>query len=134
MYFLTFDSRCPRALNRSLFICGVVFSLKRKTSPKLSIGTHVLLNCNVESLQLQPRQLVEQLRLKAFRNLYFDGGKVIQSFIREGLMNGTTITTIPLLARFGNSAVWLEFARCQIAAAQFQSAISGLVQRTYKVL
>ena len=42
-------------------------------------------------------QVVESLNEKGFINLYIDGGKIIQSFLQENLIDEMTITRIPLI-------------------------------------
>jgi dihydrofolate reductase len=42
-------------------------------------------------------ELVKQLNQRGYSNLYIDGGKVIQSFLREDLIDELIITRIPIL-------------------------------------
>ncbi len=43
------------------------------------------------------RQLIEALKDRGFQNLYIDGGRVIQSFLEEDLIDEMIITWIPIL-------------------------------------
>jgi len=43
------------------------------------------------------RSLVDQLKKRGFRNLYVDGGRTIQSFLEEDLIDEMIITRIPVL-------------------------------------
>lgn len=45
----------------------------------------------------EPAELVRKLRAEGMRRIYLDGGRVIQSFLREGLVDDLTITTLPVL-------------------------------------
>lgn len=48
-------------------------------------------------------EVIDHIRQLDFYNLYIDGGKTIQSFIQENLINEMTITTIPVLLGDGIS-------------------------------
>lgn len=43
------------------------------------------------------KDILKIIHGKGFQNLYIDGGKTIQSFLREDLIDEMTITTIPIL-------------------------------------
>jgi dihydrofolate reductase len=44
-----------------------------------------------------PRELLARLAGEGARHVYLDGGKTIQLFLKEGLVDEMTITTIPVL-------------------------------------
>ena len=44
-----------------------------------------------------PAEIVKRLNSRGFNNLYIDGGKTIQSFLKEGLIDEMIITRIPIL-------------------------------------
>ena len=44
-----------------------------------------------------PQQLLKKLETEGYRHIYLDGGKVIQSFLQEGLVDDMTLTIIPVL-------------------------------------
>ncbi|MEZ4299054.1 MAG: dihydrofolate reductase family protein [Polyangiaceae bacterium] len=48
-----------------------------------------------------PRALMERLAAEGARHVYVDGGLVIQSFLREGLIDEMIVTTIPVLIGSG---------------------------------
>jgi dihydrofolate reductase len=48
-------------------------------------------------LNLQPKQIIETLEKDGLKNLYIDGGALIQSFLSEDLIDELIITTIPVL-------------------------------------
>lgn len=48
-------------------------------------------------------EVLEQIHRKGFHKLYIDGGKTIQSFLREDLIDEMIITTIPILLGSGFS-------------------------------
>ena len=48
-------------------------------------------------LNTTPQEAVEALKSKGHNSLYIDGGLLIQSFLREGLIDEMIITTFPVL-------------------------------------
>ncbi len=57
----------------------------------------------VEVLNQSPRELLITLTGYGARHVYLDGGKTIQLFLKEGLVDEMTITTIPILIGEGLS-------------------------------
>ena len=90
-----------------------------------------------ERVELHPGPipaLLEHLQATGAKSLYLDGGKLIQGFLREGLVDEMTITRIPVLlgqgiALFGGLAkdVLLQHMRTT-------SYESGFVQSTYRIV
>jgi dihydrofolate reductase len=58
---------------------------------------------------LGPKKLLEDLEGQNFRRVYVDGGQVIQSVLRDGLINDMVITTIPVL--IGGGGLCLDIWR-----------------------
>src|SRR5262249_25661009 len=56
-----------------------------------------------------PRALAERLDREGFRRVYLDGGALIRSFLREGLVHELTIDVVPLVLGAGRPlfASWL---------------------------
>lgn len=50
-----------------------------------------------EILNLKPKQIIETLAKNGMKNLYIDGGALIQSFLSEDLIDELIITSIPIL-------------------------------------
>jgi len=78
-----------------------------------------------------PRPLIQRLDQRGFRNLYVDGGKVIQSFLEDDLVDEMIITRVPILLGdgiplFGRLRMWLQFSH--VKTETFNNA---LVQSTY---
>lgn len=48
-----------------------------------------------------PEQLAADLHKRGIRKVYLDGGKLIQSFIRAGLVDDMIITQLPILLGAG---------------------------------
>jgi len=81
-----------------------------------------------------PRVLVERLATTGAQHLYVDGGQVIQSFLREGLIDEITLTLLPVLLGagkplFGRLDQDVELMHIATKAYEF-----GFVQNTYRVI
>lgn len=55
----------------------------------------------VSSTTESPIQLIQRLEKEGSKGVYVDGGKTIQSFLNEKLINEITITTIPVILGSG---------------------------------
>ncbi len=50
-----------------------------------------------EIVKGEPKAIITQLKTRGYDNLYIDGGKVIQSFLKEDLIDEIIITRVPIL-------------------------------------
>lgn len=50
-----------------------------------------------------PKEILDKIHKKGFSNLYIDGGKTVQNFLAEDLIDELRITTIPILLGGGFS-------------------------------
>lgn len=97
--------------------------------------------CVPESLQSKvsvtsesPETLIQRLLSEKIRHIYLDGGKTIQSFIKENLVDDLTVTIIPILLGGGCSlfgALGKEILLKQIGC-QFYDF--GCVQLKYQLI
>ena len=63
----------------------------------------------VTVLSMQPKELLLHLSNKGYSKIYLDGGKVIQSFLNEDLLDELIITRVPVLIGNGISLFgWLD--------------------------
>jgi dihydrofolate reductase len=81
-----------------------------------------------------PRELMADLAAEGVRRIYVDGGQLVQSFLREGLIADMTITTVPVLIGAGRSLFGALPQDIGLALESSRSFPSGLVQSTYRVL
>ena len=51
----------------------------------------------VELIKGTPKEITAKLNEKGFRKLYIDGGKTVQSFLQEDLIDELIISTIPII-------------------------------------
>ena len=81
-----------------------------------------------------PSEIVQQLAKRGYNHLYIDGGKTIQDFIREGLIQTLIITKIPVLIGSGLplfGAIPHDIRLQHIHTRQFDN---GIVQSKYQLL
>ena len=88
----------------------------------------------VEALHQPPRELIRELEQRGIRHIYLDGGVTIQRFLREGLVNEMTITTIPILIGEGLPLFGQTEKDIQLQLIEAKSFPNGLVQKKYNVL
>lgn len=84
--------------------------------------------------QASPRALVEKLLERGYMHIYLDGGQVIQSFLRAGLVDEMTITTIPVLIGEGISLFGEIEKDIKLQLLESRSWKNGFVQSKYQVL
>lgn len=68
----------------------IVLSSTMKALPSTMEG-------RVELANEKPRELLQRLENEGVRSVYVDGGITIREFLREGLIDELTITTIPVI-------------------------------------
>lgn len=89
---------------------------------------------SVELSHEEPKSLVARLNSKGFKHLYIDGGKIIQSFLRSGLIQEITITTIPILLGSGRSLFGPLPCDVPLKHISTKSFEFGFVQSVYQVV
>jgi dihydrofolate reductase len=95
--------------------------------PVFRTGPGIRLEASTES----PRLLLKRLDEQGCKRAYIDGGKVIQSFLRDGLINEITITTIPVLLGSGRRLFGNLSSDMKLHLASFKSFEFGFTQSTY---
>lgn len=82
----------------------------------------------------EPQELIAKLAQTGYTRIYLDGGKVIQSFLREGLVNDMCITMIPVLIGAGIPLFGTLEKDVKLKLVAFKSWQNGMVQSAYDVL
>lgn len=82
---------------------------------------------------LSPLQTMEELARQNVRKVYVDGGQLVQSFLRNGLIEDMVITTVPVLIGAGKSLFGTLPQDLNLALVSSRSFPSGLVQSTYRI-
>ena len=81
-----------------------------------------------------PQQAMAMLEAEGHRRVYVDGGRVIQSFLREGLIRDLVITRVPILLGTGRPLFGPVSRQIPLTHVSTRSFPSGLVQSTYTVV
>lgn len=86
----------------------------------------------VSILSMQPKEALDYLSGNGYTNIYVDGGKVIQSFLKENLLDELIITRVPVL--IGNGIPLFGDLNKDIAFKHIKTDLfsNGLVKSHYK--
>ncbi|MDH0309742.1 dihydrofolate reductase family protein [Klebsiella pasteurii] len=80
-----------------------------------------------------PGEVLADLALQNAHRVYLDGGLVIQSFLREGLVADMIITTVPVLLGAGKPLFGSLTRDIDLTLLSSRSFPSGLVQSHYRL-
>jgi len=105
----------------------VVLSSRALAIPPALAGT-------VESMCASPHAVMQRLAARGLRHVYVDGGRTIQGFLRDGLIDRLIITRIPILLGSGRPLFGTVARDVQLRHVATQAYPNGLVQSTYDVL
>lgn len=81
-----------------------------------------------------PQELVDKLAQEGYKRIYLDGGKVIQSYLREGLVDDMTITMIPVLIGEGIPLFGGLEKDVKLKLLESKSWQNDMVQLNYEVV
>lgn len=81
-----------------------------------------------------PAQAMAELDAQGVRRVYVDGGQLVQSFIRAGLVEDMVLSTVPVLIGAGRPLFGTLPRDQDLALVASRSFPSGLVQSTYRFL
>jgi dihydrofolate reductase len=88
----------------------------------------------VRFADLAPAEAMRELERQGVRRAYLDGGRLVQSFLRERLIDDMVITTVPVLIGAGRPLFGELPGDRDLALVSSRSFPSGLVQSTYRLL
>ncbi|GAB3471211.1 dihydrofolate reductase family protein [Massilia terrae] len=80
-----------------------------------------------------PAALMDELASQGVRRIYLDGGQLVQSFLRAGLVADMVITTVPVLIGAGRPLFGALPRDVDLRLLSSRSFPSGLVQSTYRL-
>ena len=82
---------------------------------------------------LAPAPLMQALAAEGWNRAYVDGGKVVQSFLKEGLISDMILTRVPVL--LGNGIPLFDRMEGDVALRHVRTVTfaSGLVQSRYEL-
>ncbi len=104
----------------------IVLSHHRVEIPEILPG-------GVEVLSLPPHEVLERLERRGVQHVYVDGGKTIQEFLNEGLIDDLTITRVPVLLGSGLSLFGPLAGDIRLRHEWTRAYPNGLVQSRYTV-
>jgi dihydrofolate reductase len=81
-----------------------------------------------------PADAMAELESQGVRRVYVDGGRLVQSFIRAGLVEDMVLTTVPVLIGAGRPLFGTLPRDLDLSLVASRSFPSGLVQSTYRFL
>ncbi len=84
--------------------------------------------------RLTPKDVLNDLAAQNVQRVYLDGGQVIQSFLREGLVADMVITTVPVLLGSGKPLFGSLSRDINLTLLSSRSFPSGLVQSHYRLM
>ncbi len=109
----------------------------RKPVVVLSSGRPAIpphLAATVEHAAGRPDEIVTRLAARGWHHLYVDGGKTIQGFLRDGLVNRLTVTRIPVLLGRGIPLFAATSHDIRLRHVGTRSFANGLVQSEYAIV
>jgi dihydrofolate reductase len=80
-----------------------------------------------------PADAMFEMARQNVRQVYVDGGQLVQSFLREGLIADIVITTVPVLIGSGKPLFGALPRDVDLTLVSSRSFPSGLVQSTYRI-
>ncbi len=81
-----------------------------------------------------PKDVMAELAVQGVRRVYVDGGQVVQSFLRDGLIEDMVITTVPVLIGAGRPLFGALPQDIDLKLVSSCSFPSGLVQSSYRLV
>jgi dihydrofolate reductase len=83
---------------------------------------------------LEPGELMQSLAVQGWKHAYVDGGQVIQSFLRAGLIADMAITRIPVLLGSGLPLLGELDGDIDLRHLETTTFASGLVASKYEIV
>ncbi|MBV8272359.1 MAG: dihydrofolate reductase [Cupriavidus sp.] len=81
-----------------------------------------------------PTDAMAQLAAEGVRRVYVDGGQLVQSFLRDGLIADMVVTSVPVLIGAGRPLFGALPRDVSLALESSRHFPSGLVQSSYRVV
>jgi len=81
-----------------------------------------------------PKELLEKLEFEGYKRVYLDGGQIIQSFLRAGLVDDMVLTRIPVLIGAGRPLFGALDKDIKLRHLETKTWHNGFVQSKYQVV
>ena len=88
----------------------------------------------LEITDASPEMLMQRLAARGWKRVYVDGGQLIQSFLRAGLISDLIITKVPVLLGKGRPLFGPLEQDIKLSHVETHAYPSGLVQSHYAVV
>ena len=92
------------------------------------------LQSKVRLSKSSPTQILEELKQEGWQHVYVDGGLIVQSFLKAGLIEDLIISVIPVLIGEGLSLFGPLEQDIHLELLNSKSFSTGMIQSHYKVL
>jgi len=102
-----------------------------KTLASSSVPDH--LTGRVRFVDMTPKATMEMLAMEGWRRVYVDGGQIVQSFLREGLIADMVVTQVPVLIGEGRQLFGPIGRDIPLTHVMTKAFPSGLVQSLYRI-
>ncbi|GJQ61357.1 MAG: deaminase reductase [Melioribacteraceae bacterium] len=90
-------------------------------------------NANLQLINGSPGEIFTKLEKQGYKKIYLDGGNLIQSFLRDGLVDELIISIIPVLIGDGIPLFGEVNQDIKLKLVDTKSCNNGIVQTFYKV-
>ena len=82
---------------------------------------------------LGPKEIMEELDREGWKRVYVDGGKLVQSFLREGVIFDLAVTLVPILIGEGLPLFALLEADVDLELISAETFNSGMLKTFYRL-
>lgn len=87
----------------------------------------------VRFADLTPKAAMDELARQGVQRVYLDGGQLVQSFLRAGLVSDMVVSTMPVLIGAGRPLFGALADDVSLQLVSSRAFASGLVQSTYRI-
>lgn len=92
------------------------------------------LSWTVEAMSCPPGEVIRRLGRRGLNHLYVDGGRTIQGFLAEGLLNQLIVTTVPVILGRGVPLFGTLEHGVPLRLVDVRQFEDGLVQHRYETV
>ena len=134
-----FDSVDALLMGRVTYETALTFAEWPYADKKVFVLSHgqplipPALTGRVEIISGNPKALLKKLEGAGYHHFYVDGGKTIQGFLHDGLIDEIILTTIPILLGGGIPLFGCLRQELSLELLASRSYANGFVQNHYKV-
>jgi dihydrofolate reductase len=136
-YFSSVDSM---VMGRKTFETAINFAEWPYAGKRVVVLSHSYIEipdriaASVESMSGAPVEVAQKLESTGAKHVYVDGGQTIQGFLRAGLINEMTITSIPILLGSGLPLFGVLDQDIRLHLMESRAFSNGFVQSKYQVI